>query len=129
MKNKLNVIILTLSLSYINGYSHSFELKTDILKSKISFRCSRCIINVSKNGKPFYKKAFNKSIIELDVNMKPENVCLIGSMKIQFTALAIMMLVEKVKLDVHAEITKIIPDYPIGIKKSPFSICLNTHPG
>ncbi|WP_245780675.1 beta-lactamase family protein [Lutibacter maritimus] len=33
---------------------------------------------VAKDGKPMYRKAFGKSNIELDVNMKPENIFQIG---------------------------------------------------
>lgn len=69
---------------------------------------------VAKNGEPIYRKAFGKANIELDVNMKPENVFQIGSMTKQFTAIAIMMLEEEGKLQVNDAISNYIPNYPNG---------------
>lgn len=67
---------------------------------------------VSKEGKTLYRKAVGKSNIELDVNMKPENVFQIGSMTKQFTSISIMMLQEEGQLNVTDTISKYIPDYP-----------------
>jgi CubicO group peptidase (beta-lactamase class C family) len=44
--------------------------------------------------------------------MKPENVFQIGSMTKQFTAVAILILMEEGKLNLKDDLTKFIPDYP-----------------
>lgn len=67
---------------------------------------------ITKKGKIIYKKAFGLSNLELSVSMKPENVFEIGSMTKQFTAISILMLMEKEKLNLGDELTKFIPDYP-----------------
>ncbi len=68
----------------------------------------------AKDGEPIYRKAFGQANIELNVNMKPENVFQIGSMTKQFTAMAVMMLEEQGKINVNDAISKYIPDYPNG---------------
>ncbi|MCA0365425.1 MAG: beta-lactamase family protein [Bacteroidetes bacterium] len=72
------------------------------------------VFMVAKNGKPIYKKAFGKANIELDVDLKTENVFQLGSMTKQFTAIAILMLEEQGKVNTKDSISKYIPDYPNG---------------
>ncbi|MFK7969374.1 MAG: serine hydrolase [Bacteroidia bacterium] len=67
---------------------------------------------VVKDGKVEYLKAFGKANLELDVTMKPQHIFRIGSITKQFTACAILRLVEAGKLSVDDPITKFIPDYP-----------------
>ena len=99
-------------------YSQSLENKIDsILQGKYKSDAPGAVFLVAKDGVPVYRKAFGKANIELNVNMKPENVFQIGSMTKQFTAVAIMMLIEEGKLNVNDEITKYIPDYPMRGKK------------
>lgn len=69
-------------------------------------------ILVAKNGKAIYRKAIGKANLELDVDMKPENVFMLASITKQMTAVAILMLEEQGKLSVEDPITKFIPDYP-----------------
>jgi len=67
---------------------------------------------VSKNKKIIYHKAFGKANLELDVAMKTNHIFRIGSISKQFTACAILKLVEDGKLQLKDEITKFIKDYP-----------------
>jgi CubicO group peptidase (beta-lactamase class C family) len=67
---------------------------------------------VSKNGKIIYKRALGMANLELNVPMQFDNVFRIGSVTKQFTAVAILQLMEKGKLNLQDEITRFIPDYP-----------------
>lgn len=67
---------------------------------------------VAKDGKIIYHKAFGMANLELDVKMEPDMILEIGSITKQFTAVAILMLVEQGKLDLDDDITKFIEDYP-----------------
>jgi CubicO group peptidase (beta-lactamase class C family) len=67
---------------------------------------------VARNGQVIYKKAFGMANLELNVPMKVDQVFRIGSITKQFTAVAILQLVEQGKLNLQDEITKFIPDYP-----------------
>jgi len=59
-----------------------------------------------------YEKAFGMANLELDVPMKTDMVFRIGSVTKQFTAVAILQLVEQGKISLQDDITKFIPDYP-----------------
>jgi CubicO group peptidase (beta-lactamase class C family) len=67
---------------------------------------------VVKEGEVIYRKAFGKANLELDVDMKPEYIFRIGSITKQFTACAILKLMEEGKLSLQDDITKYIEDYP-----------------
>ena len=67
---------------------------------------------VAKNGKAIYSNAFGIANLETGLKADPKNVFEIGSITKQFTAVAILMLVEQGKLSVDDNITKYIPDYP-----------------
>ena len=51
--------------------------------------------------------------MELNVPMQTNNVFRIGSITKQFTAIAILQLMEQGKLNLQDEITRFIPDYPM----------------
>jgi CubicO group peptidase (beta-lactamase class C family) len=67
---------------------------------------------IVKNGKTIYKKAFGKANLELDIDMNTEHVFRIGSITKQFTACAILKLMEEGKLSLQDDITKYVKDYP-----------------
>ncbi len=71
-----------------------------------------CAALVAKDGQVIYSKAFGMANLELNVPMQPEMVFRIGSITKQFTAIAILQLMEQGKLSLQDEITKFIPDYP-----------------
>ncbi len=68
---------------------------------------------VVKDGKTVYRKAFGMANLELGIKMKPDNVFRIGSITKQFTASAIMKLVEDGKINLDDDISKYIKDYPV----------------
>lgn len=67
---------------------------------------------VARNGQVIYKKAFGSANLELEVPMQADYIFRIGSITKQFTAVAILQLMEQGKLALQDEITKFIPDYP-----------------
>jgi len=71
-----------------------------------------CAALVALNGQVIYNKAFGMANLELNVPMQPEMVFRIGSITKQFTAIAILQLMEQGKLSLQDDITKYIPDYP-----------------
>ncbi len=72
-----------------------------------------CAALVAMNGQVIYRKAFGMADLELNVPMQPEMVFRIGSITKQFTAIAILQLMEQGKLSLQDEITRFIPDYPM----------------
>ncbi len=67
---------------------------------------------VSKNGKVIYKKSIGLAKLESNTPMKADHIFRIGSLTKQFTAVAILQLMEQGKLNLQDEITRFIPDYP-----------------
>ena len=68
---------------------------------------------VARNGQIIYNKAFGMANLEYNIPMQVDNIFRIGSITKQFTAVAILQLMEQGKLNLQDEITKFIPDYPI----------------
>jgi CubicO group peptidase (beta-lactamase class C family) len=67
---------------------------------------------VSRSGKIVQAEGFGLSNVELQVPVKPETVFQSGSVGKQFTATAVMMLVEEGKVGLDDPLTKYFPDAP-----------------
>ncbi len=67
---------------------------------------------VAKGDKVLYRKGYGKANLELDLPMKSDYVFRIGSITKQFTAAAILKLMEEGKLSLSDPLTKFLPDYP-----------------
>lgn len=66
---------------------------------------------VVKNGQVVFRKAYGMADMEHDVALRPEMSLRIGSMTKQFTAAAIMLLVERGKLSLDDDIGIYLPAY------------------
>lgn len=75
------------------------------------------VVLISKKDKVVYKKAFGMADLELNVPMREEMVFNIASQTKQFTAVAVLQLMEQGKLSLQDEITKYLPDYPTSGQK------------
>lgn len=75
------------------------------------------VVLVARKGQVIYKKAFGMANMELGVPMREEMVFNIASLTKQFTAVAVLQLVEQGKLSLQDEVTKYLPDYPDGGRK------------
>jgi len=69
-------------------------------------------IAVMRNGEIVKAKGYGLANVELNVPAKPETVYQSGSMGKQFTATAVMMLVEEGKIALDDKITRYFPDSP-----------------
>ncbi len=67
---------------------------------------------VSQSGKIVQAKGFGLANVELQVPVKPETIFQSGSVGKQFTATAVMMLVEEGKVGLDDPLTKYFPDGP-----------------
>ncbi len=93
--------------------NESLSKKFDkILASKFTSESPGAAVLVAKKGEIIYHKGFGMANLELGVPMEADMVFRIGSITKQFTAVAILQLMEQGKLSPDDEITKFIPDYP-----------------
>lgn len=67
---------------------------------------------ILRAGKPILRKGYGMANLELGVPIAPEMVFRLGSVTKQFTAVAILMLVEMGKIKLDDAITQYLPDYP-----------------
>jgi CubicO group peptidase (beta-lactamase class C family) len=72
---------------------------------------------VSRAGKIVQAEGFGLSNVELQVPVKPETIFQSGSVGKQFTATAVMMLVEEGKIALDDPLTKYFPDAPATWKE------------
>jgi CubicO group peptidase (beta-lactamase class C family) len=72
---------------------------------------------VSKNGKPIRTEGYGVSNLELKVPATPETIFQSGSVGKQFTATAVMMLVEAGKIGLEDPLTKYFPEAPSSWKQ------------
>ncbi|MGB8195110.1 MAG: serine hydrolase [Chitinophagaceae bacterium] len=85
----------------------------NVMKEKFSLNGPGVTALVSRGGKIIYKKAFGLANVELNIPMETGNIFRIASITKQFTAIAILQLMEREKLNLQDEITRFIPDYPV----------------
>ncbi|WP_347925697.1 serine hydrolase domain-containing protein [Pontimicrobium sp. SW4] len=112
------VTLALLVLLSLPTNAQTLEAKIDsLLFAKYESIAPGAAFLIAKNGNVIYRKAFGQANLELNIPMKPENIFEIGSMTKQFTAIAILMLVEQGEIELTDEITKFIPDYPTDNKK------------
>jgi CubicO group peptidase (beta-lactamase class C family) len=72
---------------------------------------------VSRGGQPVRSQGYGLSNVELQVPVKPETIFQSGSVGKQFTATAVMMLVEEGKIGLEDPLTKYFPDVPATWKQ------------
>jgi CubicO group peptidase (beta-lactamase class C family) len=107
------VIILSLTTVCYCQAVKGKQLQKDLDKYLMRFRGNEpgCAILVSKGGQTLYEKAYGLSNLDLSVPNQPSTVFRIGSVTKQFTAVAILQLVEKGMLSLNDSIQKFIPDF------------------
>ena len=74
-------------------------------------------LSVVRDGKIIKTRGYGLANVELDVAVKPESIFQTGSVGKQFTATAVMMLVEEGKIAVSDKISKFIADSPATWKE------------
>lgn len=72
---------------------------------------------IASNGKIIRAEGFGLANVELQVPVKPETIFQSGSVGKQFTATAVMMLVEDGKVGLEDPLTKYFPDAPAAWKE------------
>ena len=72
---------------------------------------------VSRRGRIIRAQGYGLANVELQVPVKPETIFQSGSVGKQFTATAVMMLVEEGKIGLGDPLTKYFPDAPPSWKK------------
>ncbi|GAB4019250.1 hypothetical protein GCM10028808_56330 [Spirosoma migulaei] len=110
---------------YFNPINSSAQLQNDspfsaqfdqILAEPFKANGPGCAALVAHKGKIIYQKAFGKADLELNVPMRPDMVFTIASITKQFTAIAVLQLLEQGKLSLQDPVTRFLPNYPTSGK-------------
>jgi len=113
MKRKL--IITALLLAFGGSYACRAQMTgslDSLVQARLNSVAPGCAILVAKNGNVLYHKAFGKASLELNVSMQPDMIFRLGSITKQYTAIAILQLVEQGKLSLQDSIQRFIKDFP-----------------
>lgn len=84
----------------------------EYLKASVKFDQFSGSVLVAKNGVPIFSRGYGQANIELNVPNTPNTVFKIASLTKQFTALAVMQLQERGKLNVNDAICRYLDDCP-----------------
>jgi CubicO group peptidase (beta-lactamase class C family) len=71
-----------------------------------------CAVAVSQHGKPLVNRAYGSADLERDSPLSPSSIFDIGSVRKQFVAAAVLLLVEDGKLSLSDDIRKHFPELP-----------------
>ncbi len=114
-KSIISVVFLLLNLTVLAQTQQNTQL-TKAIDSLVvpQFEGNQPGISIliAKMGQVIYKKAFGSANIELNTPMQPDMVFRIGSITKQFTAVAILQLVEQGKISLQDSVQKYIKDFP-----------------
>jgi CubicO group peptidase (beta-lactamase class C family) len=108
------LLLLSCTLSF--GQSKEDKLLSkklgQLLSSKFKPTEPGCAVLIAKKGEVIYKNAFGSASIELNTAIQPDMVFNLGSITKQFTAVAILQLVEQGKISLQDSLQKYVKNFP-----------------
>jgi CubicO group peptidase (beta-lactamase class C family) len=84
----------------------------EIISQRLPSIAPGCVVLIANKGKVVYKKAFGTANILIKQPMQTDMIFRIGSMTKQFTAIAILQLLEKGKLSLQDTLQKFVKEFP-----------------
>lgn len=119
MKSKLFILFFCLQCFYSfaqNKISSKIKLRVDSLVNEEmkNQRIPGLSLVVLRDGKIDYVKGYGYSNLEHNVPVKAETIFQAGSVGKQFTAFAVLLLVQEGKMSLDDKLTKYFPDAPSG---------------
>jgi len=114
MKNIKAFLLLFMCFVFSNNVDAQFDQKyfKKILAEYYNADEPGATLLVAQKGTILYAGGRGLANMELQIPLESNHVLRLGSITKQFTAVAILMLMEEGKLSLQDDITKFIPDYP-----------------
>ena len=111
---KLHLLTLITLLFFCNlSFSQSINEQLDkLINAYTEYGKFNGSVLVANQGKVIFKKGYGMANMEWDIPNKSNTKHRLGSITKQFTAMLILQLAAENKLDLHAQISKYLPDYP-----------------
>jgi CubicO group peptidase (beta-lactamase class C family) len=116
----MNRILLVLTLFVLTaGLATARQAASPVPDAKIDAVFARwtdqtpgCAVGVSRAGKPIAQKAYGMADLEHDVPNRPDTIFEAGSVSKQFTAAAVLLLVQEGRLSLDDPARKYVPELP-----------------
>ena len=133
MKKTIGILILIFGLYTIATAQQSFLNKSNSIDSFMSSiykngQFSGAVL-VAENGQVIYSKGFGMADRKTNEPFTVSTPCYIGSLSKQFTAMGIMILKERKKLNYDEPIRKFFPELPICIQPMTIRMLLHHRSG
>jgi len=108
----LAAAIALIAFIHTSTYAQDKASEIDQLFSCATSETPGCAVAVSQNGKPVVNRAYGSADLERDVPLSPNSIFDLGSVRKQFVAAAVLLLVEDGKLSLTDDIRKHFPELP-----------------
>jgi len=108
----LSLFVSTVSFGQTKQDKKTIIAIDDLISKRLDKISPGCAILISRKGEIFYQKAFGTADLELNVPTQPNMVFRIGSITKQFTAVAILQLVEQGKISLTDSLQHFINGFP-----------------
>ena len=111
----LNRLCLSIAIIFVFQYvavaqDHAAKIQ-EFLATAHKYRQFNGSVLVAENGKIIYKGAYGQANMEWNIPNTPDTRFRLGSITKQFTATAILQLVEQGKIKLDAKLSDYLPDY------------------
>jgi CubicO group peptidase (beta-lactamase class C family) len=103
---------LTVLLVVTPAYAQDKTAEVDKIFGWVKPDAPGCAVAVSQNGKPVVSRAYGSADLERDVPLNPGSIFDAGSLRKQFVAAAVLILVEEKRLSLSDDVRKYIPELP-----------------
>jgi CubicO group peptidase (beta-lactamase class C family) len=114
-----SLLLFFIAVSFLtNSFGQNKQDKTtantldELIPKRLTEIAPGCVVLVAKGDKIIYRKAFGSANTELKTPMQPDRLFRIGSMTKQYTAIAVLRLVEQGKIRLQDSIQYYIKDFP-----------------
>jgi CubicO group peptidase (beta-lactamase class C family) len=114
MKNTLVSFVVTAALLVGTPAAYAQDKTSEIDKifSGVTPATPGCVVAVSQHGKRVVNRAYGSADLERGVPLSPSSVFDIGSVRKQFVAAAVLLLVQEGRLSLSDDIRKHFPELP-----------------
>lgn len=108
----VQIILFVLFPILIFGQKNIASNLANYMQAQVEVNNFSGTVLVSKNGSVLLKKAYGLADYEWNIKNTPDTKFQLASVTKQFTAAAVLQLVEKGKLSLDDKLSKFLPDYP-----------------
>ena len=111
MKNWSTLLLLLVAVGEIFGQSAADQMKV-YLQTLVDNETFSGNVLIARGDEILLSQGYGEAVIEHGISNTPDTRFRIGSITKQFTAMAVMQLVEAGKIDLAGKIVDYLPDYP-----------------